>query len=210
MEKLIYIYRHGETDLNKAGIIQGSGVDAPLNTTGRLQAKAFYEKYKKTPFEVVLTSALQRTHQTVEPFLKQELPWEQHPEINEMSWGDHEGKPGTPELRASYRAMVEAWQQGDFDASIGGGESAAEMAARVRIFVDKLKVRTEKTLLVCAHGRLMRCLMCVLKEQPLQEMEQYHHSNTGLYKIKYQEGRFDFLLENDTKHLDALANLKLR
>ncbi len=173
------------------------------------EARAFYETYKKVPFEAILTSTLQRTHQTVEPFLQKEIPWEKHPEINEMSWGEHEGKEGTPELRATYRAMVEAWQQGDFDVRLVGGESAAEMAARVRIFVDRLKVRTEQQLLVCAHGRLMRCLMCVLRGQPLQEMENYHHSNTGLYKVEYRAGQFHFLRENDTTHLDALANLKL-
>lgn len=209
MKKLLYIYRHGETSLNKAGIIQGSGVDAPLNEMGRLQAKAFYEWYKDVPFDVILTSTLQRTHQTVEPFLRHEIPWEQHREINEMSWGEQEGKESTPELQASYRAMINDWQLGNFETRVPGGESALEMATRVRLFVQNLRVREEETILICAHGRLMRCLLCILKDQPLQEMETYTHSNTGLYKVQYDGRRFTSLLENSVQHLKAIEKLRI-
>ena len=40
--KEIYIIRHGETELNRLGIVQGRGVDSDLNDTGRAQAEAFY------------------------------------------------------------------------------------------------------------------------------------------------------------------------
>jgi len=73
MKKIIYIVRHGETDFNRKGIVQGGGVDAPLNELGRQQAQAFYDIYKDVLFEIVLTSKLQRTHQTVQPFLEMGL-----------------------------------------------------------------------------------------------------------------------------------------
>ena len=44
--KKIYLIRHGQTDFNLQGIVQGSGVDADLNDTGKAQADFFYEKYK--------------------------------------------------------------------------------------------------------------------------------------------------------------------
>ncbi|MFM8374363.1 MAG: histidine phosphatase family protein, partial [Bacteroidota bacterium] len=37
----VYFIRHGETDFNRQGIIQGRGVDSDLNETGRQQARAF-------------------------------------------------------------------------------------------------------------------------------------------------------------------------
>lgn len=46
MTKYIYILRHGETDYNRRGIVQGSGVDAELNEYGRLQAEAFFRYYR--------------------------------------------------------------------------------------------------------------------------------------------------------------------
>jgi bisphosphoglycerate-dependent phosphoglycerate mutase len=54
--KKIYIIRHGQTDFNKNGIVQGAGVDSSLNETGRQQAKAFYDKYKGEGFEKVYVS----------------------------------------------------------------------------------------------------------------------------------------------------------
>ena len=51
MTKKIYITRHGQTDFNKKGIVQGSGVDSDLNETGRLQAEAFFKKFKDHPFD---------------------------------------------------------------------------------------------------------------------------------------------------------------
>ena len=43
--KQLYIIRHGETELNRLGIVQGRGVDASLNETGITQAEAFFQKY---------------------------------------------------------------------------------------------------------------------------------------------------------------------
>ena len=68
--------RHGETEYNRQGIVQGSGIDADLNETGRNQAEAFYQKYKDIPFDKVYTSALVRTHQTVEKFIEAGIPHE--------------------------------------------------------------------------------------------------------------------------------------
>lgn len=202
MNKRIYILRHGETDLNRQRIVQGSGVDAVLNELGQRQARAFFHKYREVPFEVVITSALQRTHQTVAPFLEQGLPWEQYTELNEMGWGRYEGQGSSQEMKAEYRHTIEQWGVGNLRASLGNGESAAELSARLIRFVEYLKVRPEKTLLVCSHGRAMRCLMCILKGLPLGQMENFQHSNTGLYLVNLHRNTFEFELENDTIHLE--------
>ena len=84
MEKVIYFIRHGQTDYNLKRIIQGSGIDSDLNETGREQGGLFFEQYKNIPFEVVMTSTLKRTHQTVAHFIDAGIPWEQYEEIVEM------------------------------------------------------------------------------------------------------------------------------
>ncbi|WP_233752634.1 histidine phosphatase family protein [Flavilitoribacter nigricans] len=201
--KTIYIVRHGETEFNRKGIIQGSGVNSELNETGRQQARAFYEHYRHIPFEAVLTSRLQRTHQTVRHFIDAGLPWEQFEEINEMNWGIHEGKESTPEMVEEYRSIKERWSAGEYDARIREGESAAELAARLQRFKEHLRQRPESCLLVCSHGRAMSALMSVLREEELKLMNRYIHANTGLWKTEYQQGVFQFLVENDTAHLEV-------
>lgn len=204
MQKTVYIVRHGETDYNKLGIVQGQGVDTSLNDTGRLQANAFYEHYRQSGFEVVLTSRLRRTHETMASFIEEGLPWEQLPEINEINWGKHEGQKSTPDMHLQYKSMMDAWSSGDLDARLEGAESAAELGQRLSEFVHLLSQRPEEHILVCSHGRAMRALMCLLQKQPLTQMNNYKHSNTGLYKAAYQDRQYQFLLENDLTHLDQL------
>ncbi len=209
MKKLIYIVRHGETDLNRKGIVQGSGVDSSLNELGWQQARAFYEFYKDIPFEAVLTSKLRRTHETMRPFIEDGLSWEQFGEINEMNWGHHEGKPSTPEMHEEYKLVKEAWGRGDYSAKLGDGESAAELGARLTDFVQHLRQRQEQYLLVCSHGRAMCGLVALLQQLPLKEMNRFTHHNTGLWKTHYDGMIFQFELENDTRHLELLMNVEL-
>ncbi|MCB0568883.1 MAG: histidine phosphatase family protein [Phaeodactylibacter sp.] len=203
MDKLVYIVRHGETEYNRLGIVQGQGVDTSLNERGLQQANAFFEHYRHEPFDLLLTSSLRRTHETMHSFIKQGLPWEQYPEINEISWGTHEGRHSTPEMRAEYRHTVEQWNQGNFLARLGDGENAEELSSRLSRFVGRLKQRTEKHILVCSHGRAMRCLACLMLDVPIQQMDKYKHHNTGLYLFRFQKGRFLLERENDIRHLEA-------
>jgi probable phosphoglycerate mutase len=62
MEKEFYLIRHGQTDFNKRGIIQGGGIDSSLNDTGWAQAHAFHQQYKQVSFDLIVTSDLRRTH----------------------------------------------------------------------------------------------------------------------------------------------------
>lgn len=201
MDKTIYIVRHGETDFNKKKIIQGSGVDSSLNDKGRAQAAALFAKYKTVPFDVVLTSKLQRTQQTIQSFIDLSIPHESFAEINEMNWGIHEGKPGDEKMIKTYAKLIQEWDKGNFDARIPEGESAQELSDRLTKFVAHIAARKEQKILVCTHGRAIRCLISVLKKLPLQTMEENKHANTGLYLVHQRGNSFEFELENDISHL---------
>jgi broad specificity phosphatase PhoE len=198
----IYIIRHGETEYNRLGIVQGSGVNSDLNDTGTQQAKAFFNAYQHIDFELIVTSKLKRTHQTVAHFIERDIPWIQRGDINEISWGDHEGLSSTPERHAMFQAMLKEWKKGNLDASLPGGETARQLTERLQIFIEWLKTRSEKQILVATHGRTMRCLVTLLKGIGQGEMEGVPHLNTGCYLVHYRDGQFVFELENDTSHLE--------
>ena len=199
--KTIYIIRHGQTDFNLRGIVQGGGVDTSLNETGRQQGNAFFKNYGHLPFEAVLTSTQKRTHETVKPFIDNQLPWEQFPQIIEMGWGDHEGKESTTESRKEYRMVANEWNNGNYNIGLSNGETAQELGMRIEKFVTHVQQRPEKLLLICSHGRTMRALMCIMKKLPLSRMDDFSHSNTGLWIAEQKENQFNFLKENDTSHL---------
>ena len=112
MVKQLYIIRHGETDLNLEGIVQGRGVDPPLNETGRKQATLFYDYYKDESFEIMYISSLRRTFESVQPFIEKNVPYEKHADLDEISWGVFEGKRAGTDFKALYRDLIECWNHG--------------------------------------------------------------------------------------------------
>jgi probable phosphoglycerate mutase len=169
---------------------------------GLAQAIKFYEHYKKHDFDYAICSALKRSYQTIEPFItSQMIPHERTALINEISWGIHEGQRGTPEMRDRYLAMVTAWAEGDFDASLPEAESARQLASRLNRFLDYLILLPYQRILICTHGRTLRCLLCLMKNQHLREMENYDHANTGLFLSHFDGEKFRLITENDTRHL---------
>ncbi len=201
MQKHWYFIRHGQTAYNKNSIVQGSGVDSSLDATGIAQANAFFKKYRSTPFDCVITSALKRTHQTVQKFIESGIPWEQTSAINEMNWGIHEGQKSQPWMIANYRRMINAWKEGDLDARVEGGESAKELMTRTAEFLMELKQKEANKVLVCTHGRSLRCLLVLLKNQAIHEMENYSPSNTALYVYRLHGEELKIEIENDLSHL---------
>lgn len=206
--KTIYIIRHGETELNRQGIVQGRGINADLNDTGRMQAEAFYQRYRDITFDKIYTSTLKRTWQTVQKFIDSGLPWEQLSGLDELAWGIWEGQPNTEEAREAFREMLQAWQEGNYTAHFEGGESVQDVYERLREPKQILESRPEEQMvLLCMHGRAMRVFLCLLLNKPLSEMTEFPHQNTVLYKIGYEHGQFSVLDFNSTVHLEGLAPL---
>jgi probable phosphoglycerate mutase len=201
-KRKIYIVRHGETEYNRLGIVQGSGVDKPLNSTGQKQAELFYEHYKHIPFDLVITSALQRTKQSVERFINNGLPHTVMPELNEISWGIFEGKPQNVNEKMFYHELIAQWDRGNFEAKIPGGESPAELLERQKKAAKSIIEKEDaEHILVCMHGRAMKIFLCLLLSKELSNMELFQHTNLCLYLLEYSQDGFSLLKSNDISHL---------
>jgi broad specificity phosphatase PhoE len=205
--KSIYLIRHGETDLNRKGVVQGSGVDSPLNEWGEAQATAFFNAYQHVPFDKIYTSNLRRTHQTVRGFIKQGIAHESFAGLNEISWGIREGREPNTGDNNYYRELVTAWKNGNVELASEEGESPVQVRDRQLPVIETILSRPhERNILVAMHGRAMRVLLTTLFNQPLVRMDDYEHSNLCLYKINYSYDtqRFELELSNDITHLLSL------
>jgi phosphoserine phosphatase len=204
----IYIIRHGETEMNKHGIIQGRSINSDLNEVGHRQAKAFYAVYNDISFDVILTSSLKRTHQTVQQFIDdKKAVWIKTPELDEIGWGVHEGQQiGNKENQKSFNDLMLAWDNEEYHAAIPNGESIASLAGRLSSMLSSLKSSNAKNVLLCTHGRTLLCLIAILKNQPLRNMKNFRHGNTCLYQVNYSaESGFVFERENDNYHLETFG-----
>jgi broad specificity phosphatase PhoE len=155
-ETIIYV-RHGETDWNKQGLIQGS-IDTDLNETGRAQA-AFVAKLLAAQAAMledfqIICSPQRRAQQTAEAILKalgRKLD-DTDNRVKELGFGIWEGKPFW-ELKAS--PVYPADHEGRFFWRPELGESYEDGVARVSAWRASLKRPT----LVISHGAVGRCLM---------------------------------------------------
>ncbi|WP_299821297.1 histidine phosphatase family protein [uncultured Pontibacter sp.] len=204
--KKVYIIRHGQTDFNQQGIVQGSGIDSNLNQAGQQQAALFFQKYKAIPFDKVYTSTLKRSIQSVQGFIDLGIPHEPHAGLNEINWGNREGQRITPEEDAYYFHILQTWNNGDTHVCIEGGESPELVTARQRPFVDLMLSRPEEeTILICMHGRAMRILLSNLLHYPLRCMDQFLHQNLCLYQLDYTGSMFTVKKYCDVSHLKENA-----
>jgi len=208
MQKTIYLVRHGQTDYNKKGIVQGSGIDASLNDLGRLQSEAFYEAYRKIPFDKIYISGLKRTKESISLFIKDGLPFDSLAGLNEISWGKSEGTEFTNENNTLYKKLVQDWKDGKTHLSVEAGESPEDVMRRQKEAIEYiLQQPNEKNILICMHGRAMRILLCWLLDKPLSSMDEYMHNNLGLYVLHFKDEKFELATSNDLEHLLHLKEI---
>jgi broad specificity phosphatase PhoE len=166
----IYFVRHGETEWNRQGIIQG-WTDIPLNPSGHAQAKAVAEAIQVHFAEIdasrFLVSPMLRTRETMAHISRRLGLAEEsiviEPLLKELGFGIWEGKPFW-ELKASpvYHADPETrynWRP-------EGGESYEDGALRLRQLLARIAAPT----LIVSHGALGRCLIGMLTGMTAREM----------------------------------------
>jgi len=203
-KKTIYLIRHGQTQFNKMGIVQGSGIDSELNDEGHRQAEKFFFHFKHVPFERIYVTELKRTHQSIAPFRSLNIPIEIIPEFNEINWGILEGKEPTEENRKQFFEISGLWKQGHLDIAISGGETPLDMYNRQKFGLKKVLESEHETVLICMHGRAIRSFLCLLTGQHLKDMDEFHHENLCLYEMRQKEnGLFDIIRGNYVDHLKS-------
>lgn len=200
--KKIYLTRHAQTDFNKNGIVQGSGVDSDLNDTGRRQAAAFFERYKEISFQKIYTSTLKRSIQSVSKFMDRGIPAEHLDGLKEIDWGKREAVPITVEENEYYLYVISQWRAGNTSLRIEGGESPEDLQAKQKQALDHiLSHEDEREILICMHGRAMRIFLCLLLGYKLRYMDVFEHSNMCLYQLDYTGSMFALRRWNDVSHL---------
>lgn len=205
MTKTLYIVRHGQTDLNRRGIVQGRGMDTDLNDEGCKQAVQFFNAYKDVKFDKIYISALKRTQQSIQQFIDLGIPFEKLSGLDELAWGIHEGQEATEENKAAFLHLMRDWMDGKLDTKFKGGESPNEVKVRQQEALRLIMSRPEEqTVLICMHGRALRLILCLLTDRPLTEMDSFPHQNLVLYKVNYNGEKFEIVDFNNADHLKSI------
>ncbi len=161
-----YLVRHGETEWNRNGRIQGHS-DVPLNDSGRRQAKTLATRFANCEFSAVYSSDLARATETARAIVGDaDMPVFTDPDLREFSYGEWDGLT-LDEVEAQYpTALAERMGKGNNAFAAPGGEDTGQLLDRVRRFCAKAEKRHDPAdnVLIVAHGGSIRALLvCLLK-----------------------------------------------
>ena len=139
MTSLILI-RHGETDWNVEGRYQGQA-DPPLNAKGVAQAHKLAQALSSASLDVLYTSPLRRARQTAQILAETlGLPLHLEPRLMEIHQGDWQGRLRA-DIAARYPDLFRRWQTEPWVVTPPGGESLAQVQARVYAALDEILSR---------------------------------------------------------------------
>ena len=197
MECLLFLFRHGETDWNRAGRLQGH-TDTPLNATGLAQAQALAERLRPHRLDAMMSSDLARAWTTARIVAESlGVPLISEPGLREANIGEAEGLYW-PEVKSRFgETLTERWFTDD-DAAFPGGETGLETRSRglaaLRRFVAAQPYRR---IGVSTHGAMVRQLM---KHALAPGSPPAKTRNTVLYILRYQvvPDRLAVLMEEQT------------
>jgi len=166
---VLYYVRHGETDFNRQGRLQGRR-DTVLNAHGRRQAAEcgvmlgdLFARDRRQPQDFqYISSPLKRARETME-ILRTTLGLEAHgykvdARLIEIAYGEWEGLT-LQEIEARNASVLNARERDKWDFAPPGGESYRELADRIRDWYSSLTADT----VVAAHGGGVRALMAIFK-----------------------------------------------
>ena len=181
--KLIFI-RHGQTDWNVQGKIQGS-YDSELNDTGIKQAMNLSEKllnlnYK---FSKIYSSPQKRALKTAEILSKSSnVDYISVKDLQEMNMGKWEGL-SWKEVEENYPNEYKEWYLNRRYTKTPDGESYQDMLERVLKAIHKIINENNEDVVIVSHSAVIMCLQCYVTNTPFNDMLKFKTKNANITEI---------------------------
>jgi broad specificity phosphatase PhoE len=166
---ILLLVRHGETDWNAEGRLQGH-TDRPLNDYGRRQAAALAAQLAQERLDAVYASDLARARETATIVAAAlGLPVELDPDLREKDWGTWEGLTSTERDRVEFV-----------------GESTEAHRTRMLAALRRIAERHPAgRVLVVTHGGSVRRVQAAATGMALPVVE-----NCGRWAVAFEDGSF--------------------
>lgn len=169
----LVLWRHGETDYNAAGRMQGH-LDSALTEVGWNQARFAVPALARFEPDLVIASDLRRATDTATVLTEAiGVPLRIDKRLRETHLGEWQGRTG-PEVDADWPGERDRWRL-DATWAPPGGETRVEVAARAGDVVNDLLSDAEPmdTVLLAAHGGLITALTAGLLSLPVESWPQF-------------------------------------
>jgi broad specificity phosphatase PhoE len=182
-ETILGLLRHGQTDWNVEGKLQGTS-DIPLNETGQRQALAAAAAINPVEWDIVLSSPLSRARATAQQIVDShslgQLAIDDR--LLERAFGEAEGL-SYQEWKTLYDPAV----------GVAGGENLEQLEIRANKMLDEFAEEfSGKRVLAVSHGAFIRKLVRIASDKRLP-LEGERFANTSLTKLIYKDARWQIL-----------------
>jgi broad specificity phosphatase PhoE len=189
---MIAFVRHGETNVNREGRLQGRS-DAPLSDVGAAQAAALAAGLASSPVKRVLSSPLQRALATAEAIANVHgLTVERDERLIELDYGEWDN--------LSLRAVpADAWTtwRSDSDFAPPGGERLTDVSDRMQSFMADVPI--DDLVVAVSHVSPIKAAVCIALEVDVRATWNMHLELASLTRIGFRPGGVPFLQTyNDT------------
>lgn len=202
----IYLVRHGETDWNQAGLLQGQ-TDIDLNAQGFAQAVEAAERLREVPFEIAFCSPLIRARHTAETIVgDRKITLTADERLRELNFGPWEGV----DIRTIKDAASQPFTNpGDYIPP-EGAESFAQLYARSGEFVEQVLLPLEgtyETVLVVAHGGVNRSILNPVLNIPVDDFWRMHMGNCATAILECTDGQLSMCEYTDRQSANTKSKL---
>lgn len=182
----IWLVRHGQTDWNLEGRLQGQ-LDVPLNDTGMDQARLLADQLAEKKFCALYSSDLMRARQTAEIISgRVNLPIKFDRRLREISQGEFEGMLFS-EVMLNFEGAMADRSRNPVHSRLPGGETVAELAARFKEAIDEIAcAHPVEPVLVVAHGLAIATMLCRVYGYPMESVYSHIQENATAEVIAYK------------------------
>jgi alpha-ribazole phosphatase len=176
--KTVVIARHAETNYNELGLVNyDPSVDVYLTSNGIKQAEELAKELKDRTFDIIIVSDMNRTRQTAEIINKHHnVEIISDTRITDIKNG-FEG-----ESIAKYHKERDAAPD-RINAHFNGGESIMDVNKRTKDFLEDLKKRPEKHILVVTSNNNMKQIQIIVNKLPLEDIFNMHMQNASFFEF---------------------------
>lgn len=200
----ILLVRHGETDWNATGRIQGHS-DTPLNAAGYEQARRVARRLAREPVQALYSSDLARAFQTATAIGQTlGLPVVTSPRLRERQYGVWEGLTAA-EIQARFPEQFAEWRARSTDFAPPQGESRSQLLTRALAELQAIARRHAKeVVVVVTHGGFCYVLINYILGSVDGERREFTFGNASIHTLEVIAERWSVISVNETAHLQVV------
>ena len=201
MKELLLI-RHGQTDWNTQGRVQGGG---DLNNIGIAQSNLLATVLQNSQASTIYTSPSKRTHQTA-VIIATALSLEVNttPLLKDIDYGVWSGAL-LADLIKDDPDLFEQWEKDPSSVRFPEGESLLDLRTRISVFMDEITEKhSSDTVVVVTHESPIISMLAVALDIPDSSHRNFHADNASLTVLQFKNTHYILSTFNDTSHLDVI------